>query len=512
MIHDSNIDLKDKYFTQLVENSPQLMVFYDKDGYIFYVNKAWEKFFQMKPEDVVGIYNIHKDPLFHKLGLKKYWDAIQDGGFIATHDFDYDAKEVGLPGQRLWLNGQFGSVLDEDNQIAFYYLEMKEVTERKKLEEIVYKNQKWDTLQIFSGGIAHDLNNILTSFSGSISLIKDIYLDAISQQFQDFQELFSSLEIGVNNATQLANQLLVFSKGNLPLKKYTSLAQIIRSSIDFISHGKKVQILCDISDDLWNIFADPAQISQVLQNLVLNSIQAMEDSGKITITSRNYKIDPSNSLGLNPGDYTRTVISDTGPGIPASIQSKIFEMYFSTKEDGIGLGLSVANSIVKRHNGCLELISSELGGATVVLLLPANSDVTLEIITQTQPENIICGKILILDDNANIRHMLKQMCTFLKLDYKICSKSAEALKSYSDALTNRIPFDFILTDLTLRDDIDGSAFFNKILQINNNARGIIMSGYSDSDVMANFSTYGFRNRLRKPFTFTEFKQVLFQTQ
>lgn len=504
-LHNSHINLNGSHFAQLVENSPLITVFYDKEGFIFRVNRAWQDFFKMSPKTVIGIYNIHKDPLFHKWGLKKYWDIIQDGSRIVTHDFEYDPKEAGLPGEKVWLKGHFGSVKDEKDEILFFYIQLEEVSQRKKLEEIVIQNQKWDTLQNFSGGIAHDLNNILTAFSGSLSLIKDAYFEELIRKYDDFTELFENMEIGVKNATQLANQLLIFSKGNLPLKKFINLSQIITESIGFISHGKKVQISINCSDELWYIFADSAQISQIFQNLALNSIQAMEDTGKIEITSRNHILENDNKFGLNPGEYIKTVFCDDGPGISSENHPKIFNMYFTTKKSGFGLGLSVVHSIVQRHHGHLEFLPNKSQGATAILLLPADSNAKIATITQQTSFTKFSGKILILDDDPNIRIVLKRMCSFLELQATICSTSEEAINSYQKASQSNSPFDLVLTDLTLKQDVDGRKVFEEIRALDKNARGIIMSGYSDSDIMANYVNYGFLNRLRKPFTLTEFK-------
>lgn len=212
------------------------------------------------------------------------------------------------------------------------------------------KSRKLESVGTLAGGIAHDFNNILAGILGNISLAK-----LNSKDTEKATELLSNAERAAQRASTLTNQLLTFSKGGAPLKETISIAEIIRESVEFALHGSNVRYQVNLPDDLWAVEVDPGQIDQVINNLVINADQAMPSGGAIRVTGENRTIDSQfRRSPLQPGNYVRISIADTGVGIPEEDMEQIFDPYFSTKELGHGLGLATCYSIIQKHGGKIE--------------------------------------------------------------------------------------------------------------------------------------------------------------
>nr|MBF0221726.1 hypothetical protein [Desulfobulbaceae bacterium] len=185
------------------------------------------------------------------------------------------------------------------------------------------------------------------------------------------QKLLSEAEKASIRAQDLTQQLLTFSKGGDPVKKTSSIYEIIKDSANFILHGSSVSCQYEIADDLLCAEIDTGQISQVIQNLILNAKQAMPSGGIIKVSCVNTTSVPNSGLLPDNRPYIKIDITDQGVGIDKNIIDKIFDPYFSTKKDGSGLGLAIVHSIIAKHNGHISA-HSELGGGTVfTVFLPA---------------------------------------------------------------------------------------------------------------------------------------------
>ncbi len=277
-----------------------------------------------------------------------------------------DGTERIVAGSRATMHGYDGEVIG-------HVIVFSDVTDRMEMEEIMVKTRNMQSLSVLAGGIAHDFNNILTSIVGNISLA--------CMSLSPDDEIFKLLTDAKNasyGAKDLTSQLLNFSKGGAPVKKMSDLRNLIRDTVEFTLSGSKVKSRFEIADDLWQAGIDQGQICQVLNNIVLNADQAMPDGGEIKVLAENDCLNASRILTdldqpqrMLPGRYVKITIRDTGPGIPGEYMKKIFDPYFTTKNRGMGLGLASAYSIVKKHDGFIEVASSPGDGATFILYLPA---------------------------------------------------------------------------------------------------------------------------------------------
>jgi len=270
-------------------------------------------------------------------------------------------------GNAIWADVSFTVIPFEHREIIFSV--WTDITERNRMQEEVLKLRKLESVGRLAGGIAHDFNNLLTGIMGNIE-IAGMRLE--KQPEKAHESLEKALKASLR-AAGLTQKLLTFAKGGEPIKAAAELGEIIRDSAEFSLTGSKVALDLVIADDLWSAEVDTGQISQVVQNLVINADSEMPDGGIIKIVAENVTLDPvqAESFSLQRGEYVKMSVRDQGNGIPEKLYDKIFDPFFTTRSEGSGLGLSVIHSIVKKHNGKVS-VRSELGCfAEFTVLLPA---------------------------------------------------------------------------------------------------------------------------------------------
>ncbi|MFH2045538.1 MAG: ATP-binding protein [Pseudomonadota bacterium] len=375
------------------------------------------------------------------------------------------------------------------------------ITERKQTEEDIQKSQKLESVGILAGGIAHDFNNILTVILGNISLAKM----SIKSDHKIF-DLLSATEAASKRAQALTMQLLTFAKGGAPVKEVYSIAKILEESSRFILTGSKSRCDFSIAKDLRPAEIDTGQISQVINNIVINANQSMPDGGIIQIRAENKLIEEKHGLPLQPGKYIMITIKDNGMGIDEKYLPKVFDPYFSTKQTGIGLGLATAYSIIKKHGGHIS-VNSRLGyGTTFYIYLPASGK---EI--QLKEESVLLkgkGKILIMDDDKYLRLMIGEMLDMLGYEAEFAKDGDEAIALYKKAWESGKPYDAVILDLTIPGAMGGKDVIKILLEIDPEVKAIVSSGYSDDPIMSNFREYGFKGMMPKPFGDNALSKVL----
>lgn len=374
------------------------------------------------------------------------------------------------------------------------------------LQEELVKAGNLESIGILAGGIAHDLNNMLTVIMGYISMVKFDIKDNM-----DVANKLVMAEKASLRAKNLSQQLLTFSKGGSFIKKAASIVDIIKDSVDFTLRGSNVNAEFCISDDLWPVEVDEGQMNQVFNNLIINARQAMPTGGTINISAENINIDTGKSeydLGLQMGRYIKISIQDQGIGIPEECLHKIFEPYFTSKQKGNGLGLAITYSIIKKHDGFISVESTQGAGTTFYIYLPASKKDALK--KDDLKDGIITGKgrILVMDDDASIRNITKQMLT--SIGYSVCfaKDGVEAIDIYANAIKDRQPFDVVILDLTIQGGMGGKDAIKELLKIDPNVNAIITSGYSNDPAMTNFTRYGFKNVVAKPYKLEELSKIL----
>jgi PAS domain S-box-containing protein len=391
----------------------------------------------------------------------------------------------------------------EDGTLHGVVLVFRDVSEQRRLENEVLRTQKVESVGVLAGGLAHDFNNLLTGIMGNISLARRF----AAPQDRVVERLIEA-ENACQRATALTHQLLTFAKGGVPIRETVSMAELLTESATFAVRGSKVRVDFAIAEDLWPGNIDSGQISQVIHNVVLNAVQAMPEGGHIQIAAENSLIRAGEVPTLPEGRYVKLGIHDNGSGIPEEVLPNIFDPYFTTKDEGSGLGLATAYSIVRKHDGYITVASEVRSGTTFVIYLPASQQRPVH-----APEDMPAafqgsGRLLVMDDEAMIRQLLLVMLEQAGYAVDSASDGAEAVALYQRAQEEGQPFALVILDVTVPGGMGGVEAFAQLRALDPQVRALISSGYANDPVLANYAAHGFRGVLTKPYTDQELYAAL----
>jgi len=406
-------------------------------------------------------------------------------------------------GGRVLVEGCVAPIRDAAGKGIGAVLVLRDVTERSRLEADLHRASKLESVGILAGGIAHDFNNILAIIMGNLTLAQ---LDAGTGV--SAQKWLKEAERGAFRARDLTHQLLTFAKGGDPIRTAVLLPEIVREAAKFALHGSTVRGEFEIADDLWAADVDGGQIGQVVQNLVINAMQAMKGGGSLRITLRNEELAADTVAPLAAGRYLRLSLADTGSGIRPEHLTRIFEPYFTTKDQGSGLGLATVYSIIRKHQGHVS-VESEVGkGTTFHLWLPAAKQSPAALDASRSPFTTMQGHVLFMDDEEPIREMINVLLGRLGFTVKTVADGSEMVREYTEARDGGQPYDLVMMDLTVPGAMGGKEAMQELRKIDPNVLAIVSSGYSGDPVMANFREHGFSGVVPKPFRVNDLAKAL----
>jgi len=432
--------------------------------------------------------------------LRKF---IRDGYRVHLQE----SHEIDRFGNRkIFLNNFSGTI--KNGKLVCAWGTQTDITERRRLEEELQRAQRFESLNLIAGGIAHDFNNLLTGIIGNLSLAR---VHASPQS--EVSRLIAEAEDASERARALASQLLTFARGGAPIKKVLNLSRLIKSVVSFSLSGSRVKREFSLPPDLWHIEGDPAQLSQVFQNLALNAAEAMPDGGTLSVSARNLTLQKGPErpgLPLPDGSYVEICVTDTGKGIPEEDLPHIFEPFFTRKPGGSGLGLAIAYSVVRRHDGLMTVHSTPNAGTSFLVYLPAVPHLMekVEAPLFNEPVAAVPARILIMDDESIVRQVLCKMLARLGYDCVETADGAEAVSAFWKALQERAPFAAVIVDLTVPGGMGGREALPLIREMDPNVPVIVSSGYSSDLVMANYREFGFNGIICKPFRLEDVQRCL----
>ena len=344
---------------------------------------------------------------------------------------------------------------------------------------------------------------MLTAILSNISLAK-----MSVQQDDDAYRRLAAAERACLRAEGLTQQLLTFSKGGAPIKKAASVVELIHETVEFALRGSNVKSYYDLPDDIWPVNVDEGQISQVINNLIINADQAMPNGGTVTLRVGNVELGPDDPLPLPEGQYVRLSVRDTGVGIEEDSLVRIFDPYYTTKEGGSGLGLATTYSIIMRHEGHISVESSPGQGTTFHVYLPAiTGGMPMESFGHEEVGASI-GKVLMMDDEEMIRDSVVVGLQALGYDAESASDGAEALEVYKRALDSHEPFDVVIMDVTVPGGMGGVEAIKQLLRLDPAAKAVVSSGYSNDPVMSDYGSYGFKGVITKPYEIQDLSSLI----
>jgi PAS domain S-box-containing protein len=426
--------------------------------------------------------------------------------FVASTFVNLELDFIRADGTTFSGEANASMVRDEHGRPRQVIIIVSDLTQRRQLEDERLRLQKMEAIGTLAGGLAHDFNNLLQGVFGYISLAQMKLDDPVAAG-----ALLARAEGATGQAVSLTSQLLTFARGGEPQKKRLALRDVVESATRFALSGSATVFTLSTAADLRDIDADEGQIAQVIQNVVMNAREAMLQGGVVRIDLRNVDLPAQSDEALpRGGRFAAVRITDTGAGIPGPCLAKIFDPYFTTREEGSGLGLATSWSIVKRHGGTIRVETGVGSGSSFEVLLPAAEPAAepRTAAAEPGPADLRKVRVLIMDDEDLVREVAVAMVESLGFAVGEAADGAEAVLMADRARAEGTPYDIVILDLTVRGGMGGDEAIGRIRALTPDLRAIVSSGYSASSVVADYRAHGFDAYLNKPYTLESLRTCL----
>ncbi|WP_415911098.1 PAS domain S-box protein [Oleiharenicola sp. Vm1] len=486
----------------LLDQTQDAIIVRDLQHRIVYWNKGAEHLYGWTAEEVSG--RSINDLLYRDLG--QLTNATES--LVRHGQWSGELRHFTKAGREVTIESRWRLLRDAHGHPTSVLAVNTDVTERKLIEAQFLRAQRVESIGTLAGGIAHDLNNLLSPIVMSVGLLREGALTPADRKLVD------AIETSANRGTELVKQVLSFARGVegaripvLPGHLVREIESLVRNTFP-----KNITFSAEIAPGTHYVHGDPTQLNQVLLNLCVNARDAMPGGGRITVRAGNTEIDAScadahPSLAL--GSYVELEVSDTGCGIPREVIDRIFEPFFTTKEPGkgTGLGLSTVLGIVRSHGGSVQVNSEPGRGTTFRILLPAQRGAAPVAPRDHGAPQYPQGRgqtVLVVDDDAMVLSVTRQTLSTYNYRVLAAEDGAQAMAVFA---TERDRIELVLTDLMMP-VMDGLALIAAIHRLKPDTRIVAMTGLQDNVNGARIMKAGIEHVLAKPYTGADLLQLV----
>lgn len=485
----------------LLDRAQDAIIVRDLHGIITYWNQGASRLYGWRQEEALGKPVLE---LFYRDNAA-YLKALQ--ALLEHSEWSGELQHVTRENREIAVESRWTLLRDEKGHPKSILTINTDITEKKRLEAQFLRAQRMESIGTLAGGIAHDLNNVLAPIIMSIDLLR------LSVKAEEDQELLNQMYASANRGADLVRQVLSFARGVGGRRVSINPSYLIKEVAKIVKETfpKSITIRSHRSADLWMVSGDPTQLHQVLLNLCVNARDAMSLGGSLSLLAENVEIDDAMAATMenaHAGQFVRFIVEDTGTGMPAEMLDKIFEPFFTTKEigKGTGLGLSTVLAIVRSHGGFIQVESVLDKGTTFQIYLPTSNQQSDLNISPT-PTQLPRGHgecILIVDDEASVRSVLKSTLTTYGYSVLLAENGAEALAIYEK---ERGCIQAIITDMMMP-VMDGPTMITSLRQMQAKLPIIASSGLNESINVGRATAAGVNHFLAKPYSAETVLRVL----
>jgi PAS domain S-box-containing protein len=494
------IESEEKY-RFLVENSHDIAYIIDTNGVITFIGRQLKRY-GINPDSVI---NSRIENVIHPDDVAEVWRIILESiKQEKAGDAVFRLRDTGSG--EFWFESKGNVIRDQDGKMTGFSGIMRDITEKRELEEQLRQSQKMDVIGQLAGGIAHDFNNMLGGIIGSAELL--------SIKTEDNPSLKKYADIilkGAERASELTRNLLAYSRKAKFITRITDIHEPIKEAAALLERtiDRRITIKTELNASPSRVTGDPTLLQNAVMNLGINARDAMPDGGTICFRTENVILDEhycSTHPGLLPGDYIEIEVSDTGAGIPEDIMHRIFEPFFTTKKfgQGTGLGLAAVYGTVKEHKGDINVYSEKGRGTVFKFFLPADSSTGEQSAVPAEIPVTGTGCILLVDDEAIIRNIAQAQLSHLGYEVLLAEDGESGIELFI-RVKERISL--VILDLVMP-KISGQETLRRLLEIDPGVKVLVASGFNYHEGEQELSGIGAAGFIQKPFQLLKLSRVI----
>jgi PAS domain S-box-containing protein len=494
----------ERKYRELVEHANSIILRWDRDGRVTFLNEFGQRFFGYSAQEIVGKHVMGTIvPLEESSGrdLRRLMEDI----CARPESFEQSVNEnLRRDGRRAWVAWTNRLVRDASGQVVELLSVGSDITEQRRLEDQFRQAQKMEAIGQLAGGVAHDFNNILGAILGNVRLAL-----ADTVEGHPARESLDEIHKAALRATNLVQQILAFARQQPQQRRAIDLAPTLREASNLLraTIPSVVDLAFEIAPNVPHVLADATQVYQAVANLCTNGWHALEGRpGRVEVRLEAVALDAAAAArieGLKAGRFARLTVSDSGKGMDAATLGRIFEPFFTTKAPGTGtgLGLPVVHGIVRAHDGGIA-VSSEVGrGTTFELYFPAVDRAETAVITPATAPTTGAGQhVLYVDDEEALVFLVTRLLKRLGYRVSAFARAAEALDAFRASPRS---FDLVVTDLNMP-GVSGMQVAAQILAVRGDVPVVLCSGHVTDELRQRAAEAGIREVLYKPHSIEDF--------